>query len=186
MKKTTFVILSILMIGLYSCNLKEKKAQKEAEEKAKQDVINSTLIKVGQVVPEFSYITLENDTINVNELKGKVVFMNFFATWCPICIKELPYIESDIWTKYKDNENFELIVFGREHNAEEVIAFKEKSGYAFNFVPDPERKIYSLFAEKYIPRNIVLDRDGNIIFQAGFDDEDFAKLKEVLETELAK
>ena len=111
--------------------------------------------------------------------------MNFFATSCPICIKEFPFIESDIWTKYKDNENFELIVFGREHNADEIIAFKEKNGYTFNIVPDLERKIYSLFAERYIPRNIVLDREGNIIYQTtGFNDEEFSKLKELLESKL--
>ncbi len=181
--KKSFAILSILLISLYSCNYKEKKAKEEAE----LDVIKSTIIEVGQTVPEFSYITLNDDTININDLKGKVVFMNFFATSCPICIKELPSIESDIWTKYKDNESFELIVFGREHVAKEMIAFKEKNGYTFNIVPDPGRKIYSLFAEKYIPRNIILDRNGNIIYQAtGFDDEEFAKLKETIETELTK
>jgi len=181
--KKVFAILSIVLISLYSCNYKEKKAKKEVE----LDVIKSTLIEVGQAVPEFEYITLNNDTINVNDLKSNVVFMNFFATSCPICIKELPFIESDIWAKHKDNENFELIVFGREHVAEEMIAFKEKTGYTFNIVPDPGRKIYSLFAEKYIPRNIVLDREGNIIYQAtGFDDEEFAKLKEIIKTELNK
>lgn len=183
MKKITLVILSILMISLSSCNYKEKKAQREAEE----DVIKTTLTKVGQASPEFSYITLENDTININDLKGKVVFINFFATSCPICIKELPFVEKDIWATHKDNENFELIVFGREHAASEMNAFKEKNGYTFNIVPDPGRKIYSLFAERYIPRNYVLDREGKIIYQAtGFDDEEFAKLKEAIETELKK
>ena len=47
--------------------------------------------------------------------------MNFFATSCPICIKELPHVESEVWAKHKDNENFELIVFGREHVAEEIF-----------------------------------------------------------------
>jgi peroxiredoxin len=181
--KKVFAILSILLISLYSCNYKEKKAKLEHE----ADVVKSTLIEVGQTVPEFNFITLNDDTIHINDLNGKVVFMNFFATSCPICIKELPFIESDIWAKYKDNENFELIVFGREHDADEMIAFKEKTGYTFNIVPDPGRKIYSLFAEKYIPRNIVLGREGNIIYQAtGFDEEEFAKLKETIETELNK
>jgi len=179
--KKIIVLLSALLISLYSCNYKHKKAEKEYE----LDMIKSTLTEVGQKVPEFSYIMLNNDTININDLKGKVVFMNFFATSCPICMKELPYIENEIWTKYKDNENFELIVFGREHIADEMIAFKEKNEYSFNIVPDPGRKIYSLFAEKYIPRNFVLDREGNIIYQVtGFTDEEFVKLKEVLETEL--
>ena len=181
--KKIILLLTILIISLHSCNYKQKKADKEAE----LDVIKSTLIKVGQQVPEFSFITLENDTININDLKGKMVFINFFATSCPICIKELPFIESDIWTKYKDNENFELIVFGREHVAEEMITFKEKNEYPFNIVPDPGRKIYSLFAEKYIPRNIIIDRNGIIIYQAtGFNDDEFAKLKETIETELNK
>lgn len=182
MKKIT-LFLSIAFISLYSCNFKERKAEKEAQE----DIKKSTLIEIGQQVPEFSYVTLQNDTLHINDLKGKVVFMNFFATSCPICIKELPFVEKDIWATHKENENFELIVFGREHIADEMIAFTEKTGYTFNIVPDPERKIYSLFAEKYIPRNVVLDREGKIIYQAtGFDDEEFAKLKEVIQTELSK
>ena len=181
--KKSIILLFVLLIGLNSCNYKQKKA----EEETRLDIIKSTLIEVGQAVPEFSYVTLNNDTININDLKGKVVFMNFFATSCPICIKELPFVESDIWAKYKDNENFELIVFGREHIADEMIAFKEKNRYTFNIVPDPGRKIYSLFAERYIPRNIVLDREGKIIYQAtGFDDKEFAKLKETIENELNK
>ena len=181
MKKPILLLLTIFLIGLSSCNFKQKKAEKKYE----LDMIKSTLTEVGQKVPEFSYIMLNNDTININDLKGKVVFMNFFATSCPICMKELPYIENEIWTKYKDNEKFVLIVFGREHIADEMIAFKENNSYTFNIVPDPGRKIYSLFAEKYIPRNIVLDREGNIIYQVtGFTDEEFVILKEVLETEL--
>jgi hypothetical protein len=52
--------------------------------------------------------------------------MNFFATSCPICIKELPFVEKEIQEKYKNNKNFELLVFGREHNANEMVAFKKK------------------------------------------------------------
>jgi len=181
--KRTIIILTVVLIGFGSCNNKQKKAEAEAN----QDVINSTVIKIGQQVPDFEYVSLNNDTFNINDLKGKVVFMNFFATSCPICIKELPFVEKDIWATYRDNENFELIVFGREHVAEEMIAFKEKNNYTFNIVPDPGRKIYSLFAEKYIPRNIVLNREGKIIYQAtGFDDEEFIKLKETIATELTK
>lgn len=182
MKKHLFLLL-VIAIALGACNNKENKKQTEHE----ADVVKSTLIEIGQQVPEFDYITLTNDSLNIKDLKGKVVFMNFFATSCPICIKELPFVESDIWQKHKDNEHFELIVFGREHVANEMIAFKEKTGYTFNIVPDPGRKIYSLFAERYIPRNVVLDRTGKIIYQAtGFNDEEFTKLKQVIETELAK
>ena len=181
--KKAVIFLSIITIAITSCNIKEKKAQKEHE----ADVSKSTFIKVGDQVPSFNYITLTNDTIDISALKGKVVFMNFFATSCPICIKELPFVEKDIWSKYKDHEEFELLVLGREHSAEEMIAFKEKTGYTFNIIPDPGRKIYSLFAEKYIPRNVVIDRNGKIIYQAtGFNDEEFSQLKKIIESELNK
>ena len=179
--KNLISLFFILLISLPACNYKEKKTEKEAE----LDIIKSTLIQLNQDVPDFDFITLNNDTINIHDLKGKVVFMNFFATSCPICMKELPYIESEIWPKYKENDQFELLVFGREHNAEQMIRFQEKSGYTFNIIPDPERRIYSLFAERYIPRNIVLNREGKIIYQAtGFDDDEFSKLKEFIENEL--
>jgi len=177
-----FIILaSAVLLTATSCNYKEKKAQQEQE----KDVKKSTLIETGQMVPEFEYVTLQKDTVNIKEHQGKVVFINFFATWCPICIKELPYIESEIQEKYKNNENFELLVFGREHNAEEIVAFKEKNEYTLHFIPDPERKIYALFAEKYIPRNLVLNRKGEIIYEStGFNEEDFAQLKQIIQQEL--
>lgn len=181
--KKLVILLIISTLVFTSCNLKNKKTEKKHE----ADVLKSTLIEVGDQVPTFNYVTLHNDTININDLKGKVVFMNFFATSCPICMKELPFVEKEIQERYKDNESFELIVFGREHVASEMVAFKKKFGYTFNVVPDPGRKIYSLFAEKYIPRNIVLDRNGEIIYQAtGFTEEEFASLKQVIEAELNK
>jgi len=175
------ILTSAVLLLVTSCNYKEKKAQKEQE----ADVKTSTLIEKGQSVPEFEYITLQNDTVNIKEHQGKVVFMNFFATWCPICIKELPYIEKEIYQEYKNNKNFELLVFGREHSAEELVSFQKKNEYTLPFIPDPERKIYALFAEKYIPRNIVLNREGKIIYEStGFNEEEFAQLKQVIKQEL--
>ncbi|MFP4025189.1 MAG: TlpA family protein disulfide reductase [Thiohalospira sp.] len=175
------ILVSAVLLSFSSCNYKEKKAQKEQE----KDVKKSTLIEKGQTVPEFNYINLQGDTLNIKEHQGKVVFMNFFAASCPICIKELPYVEKEIQEKYKNNENFELLIFGREHNANEMAAFKVKNEYTMNFIPDPERKIYALFAEKYIPRNIVLNREGKIIYEAtGFNEKEFSTLKQVIEQEL--
>ncbi|MDY6800190.1 MAG: TlpA disulfide reductase family protein [Bacteroidota bacterium] len=177
------ILVSTVLLTFSSCNYKEKKAEEEHE----KDVKKSTLIEKGQDVPKFEYINLQGDTLNIRDHQGKVVFMNFFATSCPICIKELPYLEKEIQKKYKNNENFELLVFGREHNVDEMSAFKEQKGYTMNFIPDPERKIYALFAEKYIPRNIVLNREGKIIYEAtGFTEKEFSTLKQVIGQELNK
>ena len=178
--KNKILALIISIAIFYSCNSKEKKADAEIE----KDIKNSTLISVGQDVPEFSFIRYE-DTVDINDFKGKVVFINFFATSCPICIKELPVIQNEIWKKYNYVADFEFLVFGRGHSKVELDTFRTKWEYTFEIIPDPDKKIYSLFAKQYIPRNVIINREGKIIFEAtGFDDEKFAKMKSILEKEL--
>jgi len=178
--KMKFILLICLTTMLYSCNYKEKKADAEIE----KDIKNSTLISVGQDVHEFSFLRNE-DTVQISDFKGKVVFMNFFATSCPICIKELPVIHNEIWAKYNSASDFEFFVFGRGHNAAEMDSFRTKWEYTFEIIPDPEKAIYSLFAKQYIPRNVIINREGKIIFEAtGFDDEKLTQIKSILEKEL--
>ena len=179
MKKILLLFVCFATI-LYSCNTKEKKEQQAID----LDVKNSTLIAAGQSVPDFNFIR-NTDTIQISDLKGKVVFMNFFAMSCPICIKELPVIHTEIWQKYNQTEDFEFFVFGRGHTIAELDSFKTKWEYTFEMIADPDKAIYSKFATKYIPRNIILDREGKIIFEAtGFDDDKFAEIKAILEMQL--
>jgi len=179
MKKLAILLICCIAVQ-YSCKTKETK-EKEAID---LDVKNSTLVSVGQNVPEFSFIR-NQDTVQISDFKGKVVFMNFFATSCPICIKELPVIHNDIWTKYNHIEDFEFFVFGRGHSIAEMDSFRTKWEYTFEIISDPDKAIYTKFATKYIPRNIILDREGKIIFEAtGFDDDKFNEIKAILEKEL--
>jgi len=179
MKKLAIILICCAAIQ-YSCKNKETKEQEAID----QDVKNSTLVLVGQMVPEFSFLR-NDDTVQISDFRGKVVFMNFFATSCPICIKELPMIHNDIWTKYNHIEDFEFFVFGRGHTVAEMDSFKTKWEYTFEIIADADKAIYTKFATKYIPRNIILDRQGNIIFaETGFDDEKFSKIKTILEKEL--
>ena len=173
MKKTLILFACIAMIA---CN-----SHKKQEEDNLADIKANTLIKVGQQVPEFSLISLENDTLSTTDFQGKVVFINFFALSCPICIKELPHLESEIWQKYQSDQ-FVVIAIGREHNKEEMIKFQEKTGYTFPIYPDPGRKVYSKFANKYIPRNIILDKNGEIIYEfTGYNEEEFKKAIAIVE-----
>ncbi|NOZ62864.1 MAG: TlpA family protein disulfide reductase [Calditrichaeota bacterium] len=147
---------------------------------------NGTRTKKGQQVPEFKVTTLAGKEVAINDLKGKVVLINFFATWCPPCKAEMPHLEKEIWQKYKNRDDFFLISIGREHKAEELVKFKKQKGFTFPIAPDPKRGVYSLFAEKMIPRNYVIDKDGKIALQEiGYNEELFSQLKSTLENLLA-
>ena len=142
---------------------------------------DGTLTKVGQKVPEFKVTTLNAKEFSTKNLEGKVVLINFFATWCPPCIAEMPHLEKEIWQKYKNRQDFYLISIGREHKTAELLKFKDEKGFTFPIAADPKRAVYSLFAEKMIPRNYIIDKTGKIAFQAiGYTPEEFERMKNKL------
>ncbi len=151
------------------------------------DAAKSTLVKVGHQVPSFDFIEANGQEKSHADLKGKVIMINFFATWCAPCLKELPHVQSDIFDQYKDHPEFKLLVIGREHTTDELVKFKRAKGYTFSLIADPKREIYSKFAGQFIPRNFLIDRDGTIIYSSvGFKEDEFKELKNILEEQLKK
>ena len=151
-----------------------------------QEPDSTTLTQVGQVAPNFHVETLKGDAFDLHDLTGKVVWINFFATWCPPCKAEMPELEKQIWQRYQEEE-FTVISIGREHTAEELVPFKEDKGLSFPMAPDPERKIYGLYATQFIPRNVLIDKEGKIAYQSrGYTPEEFEVLVEKLEELLRK
>jgi peroxiredoxin len=142
------------------------------------------ITKVGDQVPDFAFKTIDGESYTMSELKGKTVLLVFFATWCAPCMKELPQIESKIWQKYK-SDDFMVVALGREHSMEEMTTFNTKKGFTFKLGPDPERKIYSQFFKKYIPRNVLINKEGKIIYQKqGFRENDAQNLIKLIEQQV--
>ncbi len=158
--KQLFLILTISIFTLYSF------AQDEF-----------TLVKEGDKAPDFTIELQNGSTKQLSDLKGKVVWINFFAIWCGPCRKELPHLQKEVYEKYKNNSDFEVLIIGREHNWEEVTKFKTNNNYVLPFYPDPERKIFSKFAKQNIPRNFIINKVGNIaIASIGYNETDFKKI----------
>ena len=144
-----------------------------------------TLVSVGMQVPVFKYEYEQGKTAKISDLKGKVVLINFFATWCGPCRLELPKIQSEIWNKHHENKKFVMLTFGREHTWNEVDKFKQEQGFQFPFYPDPKRVIFDQFATQNIPRSFLLDEDGKIVFMTeGFDEEHFNQLVKLVDSRL--
>jgi peroxiredoxin len=145
---------------------------------------NGDIIQVGDKAPQFSVTTLNGETFDVAKQKGNVIYLNFFATWCGPCMKELPHVEDKIWKSIK-NPDFVMLVIGREHSVEELQKFREQKGYTFPMAADPEREIYSQFALQNIPRNIVIDKSGKVIYSKhGFTEKAFDEMIQLIKKNL--
>ena len=166
MKRVFIFTVSLLVLGTL--------ARVNAQEK-------ETLVKVGDDVPEFVVEMFDGQKINITDLTGKIVLINFWATWCPPCQEELKRVQKEIIDRFK-GKDFVFLAISREESKEQVKKFRERNGYTFPMGLDPERKIYSKFATATIPRNFIIDKKGKIVeIEVGYTKEAFAKMIEKLE-----
>ena len=142
-------------------------------------------LKMGDAMPKFELNSTVYGDIKPADLKGKVVLVSLFATWCGPCQKELAEVQSTLWPKYKDNKDFVMLVIGREHTDEQLQKYNERKKFTFPLYPDPKREVFSLFAEKSIPRAYLFDKSGKLIYSSvGYTEAEFKKLMETIESAL--
>jgi peroxiredoxin len=174
MKKLTLVLTMLLMALSFGVQAQNQEQKPKREE-----------LKIGSAMPQIDLKSEVYGNITNKDLKGKVVLINMFATWCGPCQKELAEVQNTLWPKYKDNKNFKMIVIGREHTDEQLTKYNEKKGFTFPLYPDPKRENYSKFADITIPRSYLYDKQGKLIWSAvGYSPEEFKELMETIEKAL--
>lgn len=132
--------------------------------------------KKGQDVSKLVFTVENGQKIKMSDYKGKIVFINFFANWCPPCKLEMPYLEKDVWLKHKDNKNFVMLAFGRGDDLAKVQKFQKDFKVTFPMHPDVSKATYHNFATKYIPRNYII-KDGKVVYAStGFKQAEFEEM----------
>ena len=116
-------------------------------------------IKEGVAAPDFTGELMDGTSITLSELQGKPVIINFWATWCGPCVKEMPAFE-----RLKDDfgDKIGIIAVNCGDDAETVKDFVEENGYTFPVVLDEEYSISMLYPTNSIPYTVVLDAEGKV------------------------
>lgn len=136
----------------------------------------ATIAVAGSVAPDFTVELFDGGSLHLADLKGKVVLVNFWATWCPPCREELKRVQADLIDRFA-GKDFLFIPISRGEERDTVAAFREQNGYTFTMGLDPERTIYDQYASNYIPRNFLIDRDGKVVTASvGYEPEEFDAL----------
>jgi hypothetical protein len=144
------------------------------------------------IFDEYSYLTagdafpgVEIEPVESSEVitwgSGRIILLNFFIVPCKHCKKMLEYIQEYLWPEFQDSEGY-LVSIGREHTQQEVMAFRDEGNYLVPFAADPDRSIYSQFAQKKVPRNYLFDKEGQLVYQTrGFDLDQLSTLGKILQ-----
>ena len=147
------------------------------------------IVRVGDIAPEMELELADGQKVKLSELRGKVVMLQFTASWCGVCRKEMPFIESDIWQKHKANPNFALYGIDRDEPIETVKAFAEKTGVTYPLALDPGADHFAKYAERKagITRNVLVDKEGKIVMLTRlYNEEEFASLCKKIDEMLAE
>ena len=195
MKK--LMLLAALVVAFASCQSNGKKSEEQAVESKAAIVEAGThepdsvgyIVRVGDIAPELEMELTDGQKVKLSDLRGKVVMLQFTASWCGVCRKEMPFIESDIWQKHKANPNFALYGVDRDEPVETVKAFAEKTGVTYPVALDPGADHFAKYADRKagITRNVLIDKTGKIVMLTRlYNEEEFASLCKKIDEMLAE
>ncbi len=141
------------------------------------------IVTVGDKAPDVSLFMLTGDTIELSELRQKVLVLQFTASWCSVCRKEMPHLEKEVWQRFKDRD-FVLIGVDYDEPFYKVKAFKEQMKVTYPFSLDPKADIFGKFAHKNagVTRNVVIDTTGTIVYLTRlYDTKEFNEMVNKIE-----
>lgn len=120
-------------------------------------------VAAGKMATDFKLPGLDGQTISLSSLRGKVVFLNVWATWCPPCREEMPSIEA-LYEKFKGDKDFVVLAVSQDSDGRAPVAsYVEKHGLKFDVLLDPENQVGEAYDVSGIPETFIIDQHGRIV-----------------------
>ena len=129
---------------------------------------------ISGVAPDFTLQSRDGGTVSLADLRGQVVMVNFWATWCGPCREEMPHLEA-LHQRY-GALGFTLLGVNVEENSENAEAWLEEMPVSFPILFDPENRVSELYDVVAMPSTVLVDRQGNLRFshhgyQPGYEND---------------
>jgi peroxiredoxin len=120
-------------------------------------------VAAGKMAAGFTLQDLKGNAVSLESLRGKVVFLNVWATWCPPCREEMPSIEK-LYDEFKGDKSLVILAVSQDTDGRKAVApFVEKNGYHFPVLLDPKNEVGDEYDVSGIPETFIIDREGRIV-----------------------
>lgn len=160
------IIQGLMKIGLFQPPIPQQ-----------SDQAGSSLLSSSEAGGEMVFEDENGKTVNLSDLKGKVVFINFWATWCPPCIAEMPSIYK-LSEKFKDKSDVVFMMVDMDADMKKSKNFLQKNGYNLK-VYIPASQISTDYFAGALPTTILFDKSGKLVFKheggADYSNTEFEK-----------
>ena len=119
-------------------------------------------VAVGDLAPDFQLEDTKGNKVSLSDLRGKVVMVNLWATWCPPCIEEMPSMER--LHEVMAGDDFVMLAINTEQNGRTVVPeFLEKTPYSFPILYDDEGVVQKLYGVYKFPESFIVGKDGKVV-----------------------
>jgi peroxiredoxin len=123
---------------------------------------STTAVVAGDVAPDFTLEDTKGNKVTLSALRGKVVMVNFWATWCPPCIEEMPSMER--LNKFMADEDFVMLAINTEKNGRSVVPeFLKKNPHDFTVLYDDQTTVQQQYGVYKFPESFIVGKDGTVV-----------------------
>ncbi|HFD78779.1 MAG TPA: TlpA family protein disulfide reductase [Gammaproteobacteria bacterium] len=146
-----------------------------------------TRLATPTAAPDFRLKDMDGEEHALSDYRGKVVMLNFWATWCPPCRREMPSMEA-VYQSFK-GQDFVVLAVNEWESEDHVFAFMGQLPVdpSFPILFDTDSKVAPLFGVKGLPTTVLIDRRGRIVYRAvGGRDFDHPEVREIIRALLAE